>query len=57
MAFCPGEERRMAPLAGEVHMDAFLRLPFVLDEAWEDQETITVKETDFTGEIHYERVI
>lgn len=34
--FCPGEERRMAPLAGEVHMDAFLRLPFVLDEAWED---------------------
>lgn len=47
----------MAPLAGEVHMDAFLRLPFVLDEAWEDQETITVKETDFTGEIHYERVI
>ena len=36
VAFCPGEERRMAPLAGEVHMDAFLRLPFVLDEAWED---------------------
>ena len=36
VAFCPGEERRMAPLAGEVHMDAFLRLPFVLDEPWED---------------------
>ena len=36
VAFCPGEERRMAPLAGEVHMDAFLRLPFVLDEARED---------------------
>lgn len=36
VAFCPGEERRMAPMAGEVHMDAFLRLPFVLDEAWED---------------------
>ena len=36
VAFCHGEERRMAPLAGEVHMDAFLRLPFVLDEPWED---------------------
>ena len=36
VAFCPGEERRMAPLAGEVHMDAFLRLSFVLDEPWED---------------------
>ena len=36
VAFCPGEERRMAPVAGEIHMDAFLRLPFVLDEAWED---------------------
>ena len=36
VAFCPGEERRMAPMAGEVHMDAYFRLPFVLDEAWED---------------------
>lgn len=36
VAFCPGEERRMAPMAGEVHMDAFLHLPFVLDEPWED---------------------
>ena len=36
VTFCPGEERRMAPMAGDVHMDAFLRLPFVLDEPRED---------------------
>ena len=36
VAFCPGGERRMAPMAGDVQMDAFLRLPFVLEEPWED---------------------
>lgn len=36
VAFCPGEERRMVPLAGEVHMDAYFRRPFVLDEPRED---------------------
>ena len=36
VAFCSGEERRMAPLVGQVHMDAFFHLPFVLDEPWED---------------------
>ena len=28
--------RRMPPMAGDVQMDAFLRLPFVLEEPWED---------------------
>ena len=28
--------RRMPPTAGDVQMDAFLHLPFMLDEPWED---------------------
>ena len=28
--------RRMPPMAGDVQMDAFLCLPFVLEEPWED---------------------
>ena len=28
--------RRMPPMVGDVQMDAFFHLPFVLDEPWED---------------------